>query len=106
MHFNIQYYITLWGLSLRPSPLIILPLSSPFLTLSPPSLLLSILPLPYPPSPLPISVSSLSSVFVSLVGLISQCVSQVLVSIEGPGHFIDVVVGSNRPEVLYVVPEV
>lgn len=78
-----------------PSPYI-LPLFYPFLPLSPPSL-------SHSPSTLPLS---LSSMFMSLVGLISQCVSQVLVSIEGPGHFIDVVVGSNRPEVLYVVPEV
>lgn len=46
------------------------------------------------------------SVFVSLIGLISQGVSEGLVGEEGPGHLVDLVVGANGSEVLDVVPEV
>lgn len=46
------------------------------------------------------------SVFVPLVGLVSQRVSEVLVGVEGSGQLIDVVVGADGPEVFNVVPEV
>lgn len=49
---------------------------------------------------------SLGSVFVPLVGLVSQRVSEVLVGVEGSGQLIDVVVGADGPEVFNVVPEV
>lgn len=48
----------------------------------------------------------LGSVFVSLVGPVSQRVSEVLVGVEGSGQLIDVVVGADGPEVFNVVPEV
>lgn len=44
--------------------------------------------------------------FVPLVGLVSQRVSEVLVGVEGSGQLIDVVVGADGPEVFNVVPEV
>lgn len=47
-----------------------------------------------------------ASVFMSLIGLISQGVSEVLVGEEGTGQFVDVVVGADGSEVFYVVPEV
>ena len=42
----------------------------------------------------------------SRVGLVSQGVSEGLVGEEGPGHLVDVVVGTDGFEVLDVVPEV
>lgn len=50
--------------------------------------------------------SSSSSVLMSFVGLISQCVSNVLVGKESPGHLINMFVGTDGPEVLNVVPKV
>lgn len=47
-----------------------------------------------------------ASVFMSLIGLISQGVSQMLVGKEGTGQFVDVVVGADGSEVFDVVPEV
>lgn len=44
--------------------------------------------------------------FVPLIGLISQSVSEGLVGEEGPGHLVDVAVGADGSEVLDVVPEV
>lgn len=46
------------------------------------------------------------SMFMSLIGLISQGVSDGLMGVEGPGHLIDVVVGTDWFEVFNVVPEV
>lgn len=46
------------------------------------------------------------SVLMSLIGLISQGVPEVLVGEEGPRHLVDVVVGADGSEVFNVVPEV
>lgn len=51
-------------------------------------------------------LSAPASVFMSLIGLISQGVPEVLVGEEGTGQFVDVVVGADGSEVFNVVPEV
>lgn len=50
--------------------------------------------------------SASASVFMSLIGLISQGVPEVLVGEEGTGQFVDVVVGTDGSEVFDIVPEV
>lgn len=42
----------------------------------------------------------------SLVGVVSQGVPEVLVGEEGPGHLVDLLVGPDGFEVLHIVPEV
>lgn len=50
--------------------------------------------------------TSIIALFWQLRNSIAQGVSKMLMSIKCPSHFIDVIIGTNASEVLYISPEI